>query len=435
MNTIFSLFGKKASTDTIPDQKLEDEDKLLVQDKEIHARLTYMQVTKSHAEALQLIKPIIMESADSVFESILDKVYQTSTLKEIATAHTSRERLKEVFIQYMDTLFTADLSTEYFSFRKRIGSTHNKAALPVQWFLATYQTIHSFIIPLIVKQLSHSPDLLAKTLVAITGFTNLDAQIVIQEYVTSRIHTIEELNQKQRSVQEELIGISQELAESVKHTESASSSTNDKALKLMQDTEMTMKSSNNLNNLTSYSLSKINQMEDKMAALQQEAIHSVEKVNELSSVLSRVIAMSKDIENIANQTNLLALNASIEAARAGEHGRGFSVVAHEVRKLAEETKQTNKDINQLVEESTSNMEEIRLKLSGMKEATVQTAKEVNEVKTGLTATSLEVDNYISMFEANKKDLDVILRSIQEIAATASSLSVLATRLSQKAEQA
>ncbi|RJK97691.1 methyl-accepting chemotaxis protein [Vallicoccus soli] len=82
-----------------------------------------------------------------------------------------------------------------------------------------------------------------------------------------------------------------------------------------------------------------------------EAIGLIQRSSRSISEIVRVMG------EIANQTNLLAFNASIEAARAGEHGLGFSIVAGEVRKLAERSSQAAQEIGKLIEESAERVEQ------------------------------------------------------------------------------
>jgi len=90
-----------------------------------------------------------------------------------------------------------------------------------------------------------------------------------------------------------------------------------------------------------------------MTQLKQKVGEIANQIIKFSQQTNQIGTISKMVSDLANQTNMLALNAAVEAVRAGEHGKGFSVVAGEIRKLAEQSRLSAEKINGLVVEIQS----------------------------------------------------------------------------------
>lgn len=183
-----------------------------------------------------------------------------------------------------------------------------------------------------------------------------------------------------------------------------------------------------------------------------EALDSVQGIaNATSAVAGRILELGKSsgeigrivstINEIAEQTNLLALNAAIEAARAGEHGRGFSVVAGEVRRLAERTTLATKEIEQMVgsiqRETTETVSAMQVGSSQVEQGLKKTAAMSDALKSiqqFAKDTGAQIEHIASSSTQQAASVEDITGNLKQISAFVQQASSSAGQTAQSCEQ-
>lgn len=219
-----------------------------------------------------------------------------------------------------------------------------------------------------------------------------DVSVVFDEDLNKFSKSIESIKESNVEIKEAMKEIASSVQEQASNTSSISGKMLDVASLVVESKEISnnvSKKSNDMIISVEEGSSKINQVNCQMNSINNSVITTKETVGELKESIDEIIKFLQEITQIAEQTNLLALNAGIEAARAGEHGRGFTVVAEEVRKLAEESAVIVGNINKVTQNISKKMNFVTTEVEG----------EVNAIKIG-NDLIIDVNNFFDKLKNN-----------------------------------
>lgn len=268
-------------------------------------------------------------------------------------------------------------------------------------------------------------------------------------------HEVAESADNVATVSEEATAASSEIATAIQEiAKGASEQANDatigaqKAGELAQQIENVAKNTAIMNEISqqtqqaaSGGLNTVDKLKENNQEVNKATQAMIEAIQQLGQESKNINNIIKVIDSISDQTNLLALNAAIEAARAGEAGKGFAVVANEIRKLAEQSQNSTKNIGEIIKRivamtqntvnNTEAMAQMIVKQNETVESAAQSFQQIAQAIDRLSAEIKSIDEATEVMDKNKNE---VLNAIENISAVSEESAASAQEVSASAQE-
>ncbi|RXI96545.1 globin-coupled sensor protein [Anaerobacillus alkaliphilus] len=427
-NMIFSKQKKKVQS--VFSQELDVEvriDRSLSPD--IQLQLAMIDLTERDLKILKIMQPHIVENVDQMTAGFYERVTKVPHLTAIIQNNSSVEGLQKTLRTHLLEMFNGIVDNVFVSKREKIAHVHVRIGLEPRWYMAAFNVIFEILQKIILENYKSTEDRVL-AINAVNKILNFEQQLVLTAYELKGKMLREESDRHAKTELASNVGTSAELLASTAQETHASTTEMANQSKVIKEASSTGKSlSEEVQQKSQAGTEKMNQLTQQISVIKNRVEGIVENAETLDNNAREIQGIVRIILDIAEQTNLLALNAAIEAARAGEAGKGFSVVAEEVRKLADQTKSSSSKVSEISGRTNEQIRTMESSIQSINEiviSSVQTTESVHSILNQILTQAKESNSQNTLIEIEISSLVSMLSDIslasEEVASTATRLS-------------